>query len=88
VQQFEALQAIDPDDVAAHYNLSLLYKRMGRKNKAAEQASLYAAKVIDPRAPTYSLDYLRKHPEIGPESDPWHLHTNLVPLEAVVSGSH
>lgn len=88
VQQFEALQAIDPDDVAAHYNLSLLYKRMGRKNKAAEQASRYAAKVIDPRAPTYSLDYLRKHPEIGPESDPWHLHTNLVPLEAVVSGPH
>ena len=28
IQQFAALQAIDPDDVAAHYNLSVLYRRM------------------------------------------------------------
>ncbi len=75
--QFKTLQAIDPDDVAAHYNLSLLYRRMGLKDKAAEQAALYASKVVDPRAPTYSLDYLRSHPEIGPESDLWHLHTDM-----------
>ncbi len=80
--QFQALQAIDPDDVAAHYNLSLLYRRMGMKREAAKQAALYATKVIDPRAPTYSLDYLRKHPELGIESDLWHLHTDIVPLTA------
>ena len=88
LEQFEALQAIDPDDVAAHYNLSLLYRRMGLKDKAAEQAALYASKVVDPRAPTYSLDYLRKHPEIGPESDPWHLHTGLPPVAATVPGQN
>jgi regulator of sirC expression with transglutaminase-like and TPR domain len=84
LHQFELLQSIDPDDVAAHYNLSLLYRRMGMKKQAAEQAALYASKVEDPRAPTYSLDYLKKHPEIGPESDPWHLHTDTVPLETTV----
>jgi tetratricopeptide (TPR) repeat protein len=73
-QQFEALQAIDPDDVAAHYNLAILYRRMGMKEKASEQAALFATKEIDPGAPTYSLDFLRSHPEISIESVPWHMH--------------
>ena len=73
-EQFEALQAIDPDDLAAHYNLAVLYRRMGMKKKAAEQAALFADKQVDPGAPTYSLDYLRKHPEISVESVPWHMH--------------
>jgi Tfp pilus assembly protein PilF len=74
--QFKALQAIDPDDVAAHYNLSILYRRMGMKAKAAEEAALYTTKRIDPGAPTYSLEYLRMHPEISTESDPWHVHSD------------
>ena len=78
MQQFQALQAIDPDDLAAHYNLALIYRRMGMKEKSAEQASLFATKKVDPRAPTSSLIYLRKHPEISSESDLWHLHTDLV----------
>lgn len=73
-KQFEALQAIDPDDLAGHYNLAVLYRRMGLKQKAAEQAALFATKQVDPGAPTYSLDYLRKHPEISIESVPWHMH--------------
>ncbi|MGB8769690.1 MAG: tetratricopeptide repeat protein [Candidatus Korobacteraceae bacterium] len=79
VAQFEALQAIDPDDLAAHYNLAILYRRKGMKTKAAQQAALYATERIDPAAPTYSLDYLRKHPEISTESVPWHMHTDLEP---------
>ena len=47
-QQFEALQAIDPDDLAAHYNLAVLYRRLGLKDKAAEQAALFATKQVDP----------------------------------------
>jgi Flp pilus assembly protein TadD len=76
-QQFEALQAIDPDDIAAHYNLAILYGRMGMKEKAAQQAALFATKKVDPGAPTYSLDFLRRHPEISTESVPWHLHTDF-----------
>jgi lipoprotein NlpI len=83
VAQFEALQAIDPDDLAAHYNLAILYRRKGLKAQAAEQAALYATKRIDPAAPTYSLDFLRKHPEISTESVPWHLHSDL----KIVGGS-
>ncbi len=73
-EQFEALQLIDPDDLAAHYNLAVLYRRMGMKKEAAEQSALFATRQIDPGAPSYSLDYLRNHPEISIESVPWHVH--------------
>jgi tetratricopeptide (TPR) repeat protein len=77
MQQFKALQTIDPDDLAAHYNLAILYRREGMKKQAAEESAQYTMKRIDPAAPTYSLDYLRKHPEISTESVPWHMHTDL-----------
>jgi Flp pilus assembly protein TadD len=83
-EQFEKLQAIDPDDLAALYNLAVLYRRMGLKDKAAEQAAMFATRQIDPGAPTYSLEFLRKHPEISTESVPWHMHTDL-PHDAPIS---
>jgi hypothetical protein len=45
------------------------------KHQAELEAAQYAIKRIDPAAPTYSLDYLRKHPEISIESVPWHVHS-------------
>jgi len=86
MQQFKALQAIDPDDLAAHYNLAILYRRMGMKQQAAREAALYTIKRVDPSAPTYSLDYLRKHPEISTESVPWHMHTDLTHASAAGVG--
>jgi Flp pilus assembly protein TadD len=86
VQQFQALQAIDPDDLAAHYNLAILYRRMGMKQKSAQEAELYRIKRVDPSAPTYSLDYLRHHPEISIESVPWHLHTDMPQGSGVSAG--
>jgi cytochrome c-type biogenesis protein CcmH/NrfG len=75
--QFEALQAIDPDDLAAHYNLSLLYRRIGMKEKAKEQLAFFTLKKVDPGAPTYSQDFLRQHPEISNESKLWHVHSDM-----------
>lgn len=78
LEQFEALQQIDPDDLTAHYNLSILYRRMGKPKEAAEQQDMFVDKKVDPGAPTYGLNYLRLHPEISTESIPWHLHTDLL----------
>jgi tetratricopeptide (TPR) repeat protein len=75
--QFETLQNIEPDDVAAHYNLSLIYARLGMDDKASEQATLFADKKADPNSPTYSLEFLRDHPEISTESVPWHMHKDV-----------
>jgi tetratricopeptide (TPR) repeat protein len=84
--QFKALQTIDPDDVAAHYNLAILYRREGMKQQASREASLYAIKRIDPGAPTYSLEFLRKHPEVSIESVPWHMHTDIPHPPGVAAG--
>ena len=77
MEQFEALQGIDPDDVAAHYNLSLVYRRLGMKDQAKEQLAFFRLKKVDPGAPTYSQDFLRQHPEISNESKLWHVHSDL-----------
>jgi tetratricopeptide (TPR) repeat protein len=84
--QFKALQAIDPDDLAAHYNLAVLYRRQGMKKQAADEAALYTMKRIDPGAPTYSLEYLRKHPEMSTESVPWHVHTDMPHVASSAAG--
>jgi lipoprotein NlpI len=78
LEQFEALQAIDPDDLTAHYNLAILYRRIGKPDEAAEQQAMFVDKKVDPGAPTYSLNYLRLHPEISTESIPWHMHSDLL----------
>ena len=87
LEQFKVLQTIDPDDLAAHYNLAILYRRMGMKEEATQEAAKYTIKRIDPGAPTYSLEYLRKHPEISTESVPWHMHTDLAAASATTTNT-
>jgi hypothetical protein len=77
MEQFEALQQIDPDDLVAHYNLSILYRRAGKMQQARDQQDMFVDKKVDPGAPTYSLNYLRTHPEISTESIPWHIHSDM-----------
>ena len=72
--EYEAVQGIDPDDLAAHYNLSILYRRLGMKDQAKQQAAMFADQKDDPTASTYALEYLRKHTEIANESVVWHVH--------------
>jgi Flp pilus assembly protein TadD/thiol-disulfide isomerase/thioredoxin len=75
--EYETLQSIDPDDLAAHYVLSIIYRRLGMKEQAAREASAFADQKDDPTASTYALEFLRKHPEITSESVPWHTHSDL-----------
>ncbi|WP_239461248.1 tetratricopeptide repeat protein [Occallatibacter savannae] len=73
-EQYEKLQAIDPDDLAAHYQLAILYRRLGEKDKAAVESAKFADQKDDPTASTYALMFLRKHPEVASESVTWHTH--------------
>ena len=72
--EYEALQSIDPDDLSAHYNLSILYRRLGLKDKAPEQASYFADQKDDPTASIFALQYLGQHPEVAQENLPLHIH--------------
>ena len=73
--EYEAVQGIDPDDLSAHYNLAILYRRLAMKAEAAKEAAAFADQKDDPTAATYALSYLRGHDEVAEESVPWHVHT-------------
>ena len=55
--EYETLQTIDPDDLAAHYILSIVYRRLGEKDKAAHEAAIFADQKDDPTASTYALEF-------------------------------
>jgi tetratricopeptide (TPR) repeat protein len=71
---YQRLQAVDPDDLAAHYQLAILYRRLGDKQKASVESAKFADQKDDPTASTYALEFLRKHPEVASESVVWHTH--------------
>ena len=68
------LQGVDPDDLAAHYQLAILNRRLGDKQKAAIESAKFADQKDDPTASVYALEFLRKHPEVASESVVWHTH--------------
>ena len=74
--EYENVQSIDPDDLSAHYILSIVYRRLGMKENAAREAAAFADQKDDPTAGEYALEFLRKHPEVTSESVPWHTHQN------------
>ncbi len=71
---YKRLQAVDPDDLAAHYQLAILYRRLGEKQKAAIESAKFADQKDDPTASTFALEFLGKHPEVAGESVVWHTH--------------
>jgi tetratricopeptide (TPR) repeat protein/nitrate/TMAO reductase-like tetraheme cytochrome c subunit len=73
-EEYEKLQAIDPDDLAAHYQLAIIYRRLGEKQKSAEESAKFADQKDDPTASVYALEFLREHPEVASESVTWHTH--------------
>jgi tetratricopeptide (TPR) repeat protein len=71
---YQRLQVVDPDDLAAHYQLAILYRRLGDKAKAAIESAKFADQKDDPTASTYALQFLSKHSEVAAESVVWHTH--------------
>ncbi len=82
--EYETLQFIDPDDLAAHYYLALLYRQLGEPEKAAREASSFVDEKDDPTANTYVFAYLRDHTEVANESVVWHTH-DLDTISAICS---
>ncbi len=76
--EYEYIQSIDPDNLSAHYNLAILYRRLGMRAKSKVQEALFADEKADPSASAFALQYLRQHPHVARESVPWHVH-NLEP---------
>jgi Flp pilus assembly protein TadD len=71
---FEKIRAIDPEDLGAHYNLMLVYRKLGRTEDAKREAKIFADLKDDPSALSLANQFLRKHPEMSNESVYWHVH--------------
>ncbi|MDE3200512.1 MAG: tetratricopeptide repeat protein [Acidobacteriota bacterium] len=71
---YQAIQGIDPDDLGAHYQLAIIYRRLGDKEQSHIEAEKFADQKSDPTASVYALEYLSKHPEVAAESVVWHTH--------------
>lgn len=76
---YEKILAIDPEDMGAHYNLMLLFRKLGMKDEAKREAKIFADLKDDPSALPLANMFLRKHPEMSNESVFWHIH-DLVPV--------
>jgi Tfp pilus assembly protein PilF len=66
--------AIDPEDLGAHYNLMLVYRKLGRTEDAKREAKIFADLKDDPGALSLANQFLHRHPEMSNESVFWHVH--------------
>lgn len=71
---YEQILQIDPEDTGAHYNLMLIYRKLGMKEEARCEAKLFADLKDDPGALPLAREFLTRHPEMKGESAPWHVH--------------
>ncbi|MGI9105414.1 MAG: tetratricopeptide repeat protein [Pyrinomonadaceae bacterium] len=72
---YEQVLGIDPEDTGAHYNLMLVYRKLGLNEEAKREAAIFADQKDDPSALSIANDFLRKRPEMSNESAPWHVHS-------------
>ena len=73
-EQFEALQSINPDDLSAHYYLSLIYQQLGMKKEATQEGALYSEHRDDLGANLLALDFRYRNPNVAHENEPYHVH--------------
>jgi Tfp pilus assembly protein PilF len=78
---FGKILEIDPEDLGAHYNLMLVYRKLGRIEDAKREAKIFADLKDDPGALSLANQFLRKHPEMSNESVYWHVHELRTPGE-------
>jgi tetratricopeptide (TPR) repeat protein len=74
METFGKILEIDPEDLGAHYNLMLVFRKLGRNDDAKREAKIFADLKDDPAALSLANQFLRKHPEMSNESVYWHVH--------------
>jgi Tfp pilus assembly protein PilF len=74
LESFGKILAIDPEDLGAHYNLMLIYRKLGQVEDAKREAKIFADLKDDPAALSLANQFLRKHSEMSNESVYWHVH--------------
>jgi Flp pilus assembly protein TadD len=79
VKTLQAVLAIDPEDLQAHYNLMLCYNGLGNEKLAKEHEACYRRFKADESAQSITGAYRQAHPEDNNERQAVHEHVS-VPL--------
>lgn len=73
-ETYESILKIDPEDTGSHYNLMLIYRKLGMKEESRREAKIFADQKDDPAAMHLAAEFLRKNPQMSNESIFWHVH--------------
>ena len=84
VKTLQAVLAIDPEDLQAHYNLMLCYNGLGDEKLAKEHEARYLRFKADESSQAVTGPYRLSHPEDNNERQAIHEHLS-VPLRAIKS---
>ncbi len=88
VEQLEAVLAIDPEDLQAHYNLMLCYNGLGDQKQAHEHEVRYLRFKADEASQAITGNYRLLHPEDNNERQAIHEHVSVkLPLRPTASSS-
>ncbi len=71
---YERVLAIDPEDVSSHYNLMVIYQKLGMREEAKKEAVIFRDLKDDPQVTSLASSFLQNHPHIANESLPFHTH--------------
>jgi tetratricopeptide (TPR) repeat protein len=87
--QFEELRNINPDDLTAHYYLSIIYAKLGMVEEGVKEGVAYADHREDPTVGSIAQDFWRANPFLVNELSPYHVHENVLrPPKAVNVGGY
>ncbi len=71
---YNQILAIDPEDAGAHYNLMIIYQKLGRRDEAKKEAVIFKDLKDDPSVTNIASNFLQTNWNIGNESLPFHTH--------------
>jgi tetratricopeptide (TPR) repeat protein/nitrate/TMAO reductase-like tetraheme cytochrome c subunit len=71
---YEQILQIDPEDTGSHYNLMLIYRKLGMIEDSRREAKIFADQKDDPAVTHIASEFLRKNPQMSNESVFWHIH--------------
>ncbi len=82
IEAYGKTLAIDPEDLAAHYNLMRVYRAQGNREKADLHEAAYRRYKEDETGRAVAAQLRRKDPWANRESLPIHVHAEAVPPPA------
>ncbi|MCU0239491.1 MAG: tetratricopeptide repeat protein [Pyrinomonadaceae bacterium] len=71
---YEKVLAIDPEDASAHYNLMVVFQKLGKREEAKKMAKIFQDLKEDTQVTSLAGNFLQKNWHIGNESLPYHTH--------------